>query len=423
MGCIPSSPRVTSRRDNLRNRPRKTEIQQPPSSPVMMDPTQIKHNTKKIFLAAVTGIRQIASPVDVSPQVCVGENTFPIVTSLFKIDIPESSSVCLPVVTCALAGSGIIICISSLDFLTQTYFTSFDTAQFFSQLAHVISGSQRTFAHTYCIGFERAEAKAIKPSFDSMSLYAEFVEVLPTLQQKSVVVLNTRCNLSPDDMQNLRTFVEVNGGGIIVFFNPNEDSQNINEFLMQFGVIYTNLILSNPTDAIDVNQNFEVVGANTFTEVSKKFVQMIKSSVIDAEELEKLVTSLRIYVLACGDENTEQLISLLECCWDYLHKTNYIEDGKFFKTKQQSIVATLVLDLLQKFPLELLSPIEGYEIFPGVTGESVELADFDIEIQLSCQEWTSTGLWIPAGVTADVIIENPPPSTFIQIGCHNEKSQ
>ena len=355
------------------------------------------------------------------PQVCVGDTAFPIATAVFRLDEPEVTEINLPVVSCAIKGNGQIACISSMDYLQPSYFALYDTPTFFKQLTHMIASSQRTFARTYCIGFSRQDIRNFKQAFEAMGLFIEGGDFPQTLSHHSIIILSTSLELSEEQMDQLYSFVAEEGKGIMVFYNPNEDAPNVNDFLMRFGLRFTNLIITDDVDSIEVTQNFEQAHALTFQDISQRYIDMISKKDIPQDQLDELVTSLRIYVLACGDENTPRLSELLDASWDFLKRTNYIQNDKLFPIVQQSIVSMLMLDLLQKLPLELLKPVDGYEIFPGKTGE-VQMGDFEMELTINSQEWTSTGLWLPAGIIASVTIQNPPPSILIQIGCHSEKN-
>lgn len=422
MGCAPSSVRVHQPRDKTTHRPLSEMGSFSYGSTSQNHKNREKSmSPKSFFHSIVNNVHQISNPSDMVPQVCVGDTAFPIATAAFKLDGQEVQDIRLPVISCALKGNGKIACISSIEFLQQNYFNSFETAIFFKQLARVISNSSRTFACTYCIGFKPGEMPNFKTSFDSMGLYAESGNFPSSIDRYTVIILNTSYVLSPEQMDILYNFVAEKGHGLMVFYNPNEEAPNINDFLMRFGLRFTNLIITDDGDSIEVGQNYELAHNLTFTEFSQKYIDLVKSDDISQFVLDDLVTSLRIYVLACGDENTPRLSELLDASWEFLKKTNYIKDGKFFQNVQQSIVSMLIIDLLMKLPLDMLKPVEGYEQFPGKTGD-VNLAEYEEDLVVNSQEWTSTGLWLPAGVIATIVTDDPPPQMFIQIGCHNEKN-
>lgn len=417
MGCYPSTPRITNKKNVPSKRTQSLDSGMSSSKDIHIKVL----SDKQVFQQIVNGIHQISNPADLAPQVCVGDGAFPIATAVFKLEEPDGNEIRLPIISCSTKGNGYCVCVSSIDYLIQQNFQSYDTAQLFKQITKTIAGQQKTFSQTYCLGFSRSDIRVYKSSFESMSLFVEGGEFPNNLYNYSIIVLNTSYVLSPEQMDMLYTYVSEGGNGLITFYNPADDSPNINDFLMRFGIRFTNLVNSDDNDAIDVGQNYDFTKDLTFKEISDKYEQLIQTENINQNQLNDLVSSLRIYVLACGDENTPRLSHLLDCSWDYLKRTNYKVGNTLFQTQQQATVSLLILDLLQKLPLELLKPVDGFEIFPGVTGD-VELRDFEIDLTINSQEWTSTGLWLPAGVMGEIIIENVPPSTFIQIGCHNEKN-
>lgn len=418
MGCYPSTPRISNKSDRNVKRTHNIDSRAASSNDI-----HVKVLTdKQVFQQITTGIKQISNPADLVPQVCVGEGAFPIATAVFKLEEPDGNEIRLPIISCSVKGNGYCLCVSSIDYLIQQNFQNYDTTLLFKQITRAISGQQKTFIQTFCLGFTRSDIRVYKSSFESMNLFIEGgVDFPQNLQNYSVVVLNTSYVLTPEQMDILYAYITEDGNGLITFYNPADESPNINDFLMRFGIRFTNLVSGDENDTIEVGQSYELAHDLTFKEISDKYEKLIESDNINQIQLNDLVSSLRIYVLACGDENTPRLSHLLDCSWEYLKRTNYIVGNTLFQTQQQSTVSLLILDLLQKLPLELLKPVDGFEIFPGVTG-NVELKDFEIDLTINSQEWTSTGLWLPAGVMGEVIIENVPPSTFIQIGCHNEKN-
>lgn len=417
MGCVQSSPRVVQKKD----RPQRNGQTFPQNRPGMRDHSTEKLTKKQFFHAVTNGIRLIANPSELVPQVCVGDTAFPIVSAVFKLEEPDIADIRLPIISCSLKGNGQLACISCIDFLSQQNFQAFETTMLFKNLSHVLAGGQGTFAQTFCIGFSRNDMRNYKSSFEAMGLFIESGDFPTNLSHYSIIVLNTSYELKPEEADKLYKYVVDDGNGLIVFYNPIQESISINDFLLKFGIRFTNLINGDDGESIEIGQNYEMAKEHTFSEMSKKYITTLQSDDIGQYILDDLVTNLRIYVLAGGDENTPQLTELLETSWNYLKRTNYIKDNKLFQIVQQSIVAMLILDILQKLPLELMRPVEGYEIFPGPTGD-VELKDFELDMVINTQEWTSTGLWLPAGVIAEIDIDDAPMNSFIQIGCHTEKN-
>ena len=421
--CLSTPPRV----NNVRGRPQRP-IQHPGGNDFanMGQPIVRKHdrNTEREYYNRIlNGIHNIANPSNLVPQVCVGDDSFPLVTSVIKLEEPGLNDISLPIISISLKGNGRIACISSLDFLLQQNFLSFDTALFFKQLARLFTASQKAFAQAYCLGFTRQEIKNFKQTFENMGLFIETGNFPESLSSISIIIMKSSFNLSEYQSDQLYKFVVEDGNSILMFDNPNEDADPlINDFLMRFGIRFTNLISSDDSDSIEIKMSFDEARQLTFADLSRIYIQLISKDNIEQSQLDDIVTKLRIYVLACGDDNTSRLNELVEKSWDYLKRTGYLKDGVFFHSIQQSIVAVLMLDLMQKMPLDMLKPIEGYEIFPGKTGDDIQLSEFDVDMVINSQELTSTGLWLPAGVIGELTIENPPLGAFIQIGCHNEKN-
>ena len=109
----------------------------------------------------------------------------------------------------------------------------------------------------------------------------------------------------------------------------------------------------------------------------------------------------------------------MEASWNYLRATGYNQDGKICPLLQQAIVTVLLIDLYTKLPPEQIKPIPEYEILPGKTGE-VELTDYERDIQLQSYTYMSTGLYLPAGIIAEIEIDEPMPEVHVHIGAHNE---
>ena len=170
MGCAPSAVRVRPHNDPRRSTVYNSTRQSTQNSQVYR---KDKISAKPIYQSIVNNVKQISNPADMVPQVCVGDTAFPIATAIFRLDEPEATQINLPVVSCALKGNGQIACISSMDYLQPSYFSLYDTPTFFKQLTHVITSSQRTFARTYCVGFNRQDVRNFKPAFEAMGLFLE----------------------------------------------------------------------------------------------------------------------------------------------------------------------------------------------------------------------------------------------------------
>ena len=136
--CYSTPPRVANSRDNKKKKPIGNQNQHENAN-LHRQVSIRKHDSsleKQVYNRILNNVRRIANPTDLVPQVCVGDDSFPLITAVFQLNEPDVNDIRLPIVSCAIKGNGRIACISSLDFLSPQYFQLFDTNYLLSKFHH-----------------------------------------------------------------------------------------------------------------------------------------------------------------------------------------------------------------------------------------------------------------------------------------------
>ena len=417
MGCGTSSA----------DQPQRRRVKQQSSFPEQKFPSNdpnFLQNITLIFEHLIEGCKSISAPSNLMSTVCLGKNSFPVVTNTLIFEETSPTELKFPVVSASLYGSGRVCVISQLDYLQSKYLQANDTTRFFQNLFRWIAGIHGSMTPLYLCGFDKQLLGPVTFSCQELGFYVENGSFKHNYSNYRAILLPSTVDLSdPERMKNLVDFV-YNGGGLAIFYIHHDITTlevPINKFLYTFNLAFTYCYMNEEgnIDSIKVHPVYSYVRDCNFIALSNRYQTVVKKEEIDSIGLDDIVTNLRYYIMVCDETYSNDLIELMEASWNYLNATGYNQDGKICPLLQQAIVTVLLIDLYAKLPPEQIKPIPEYEILPGKTG-NVELTDYERDIQLQSDTWLSTGLWLPAGVIGEIEINEGMSDVHVHIGSHHE---
>ncbi|OHS96562.1 hypothetical protein TRFO_37270 [Tritrichomonas foetus] len=379
------------------------------------------------FDIIVKNVKTIAAPSNMMPIVCLAKETFPVVTSFLHLEDSTPTEIQLPIVAGSLSANGRVVCFSQLQFLLPKCIRVGDTSALISNAINWISGGQNTMTPILALGFDKATQQAVVRSFQDLGFFVENGNFRSNFNTYKAIVIPSNIDISePEEFQRLFEYVNKQGGGLAVFYNHSDYgalAMPINKLLWKFNISFTYCLLNEELDSSDniqVPQSYTYVRDSNFLPLLARFKAIVKQSHVDTSSLDDLVTTLRYYIMVCDEGHADQLEDICQYAWEFLNRTNYHSENGICPEITHGIVVVLLLDIYTKLPQDQVKPIPEHEIFPGKTGENVKIEDFSLTINLQNETWISTGLWLPAGMVANVECSEAMPDVHVQIGSHHE---
>jgi len=419
MGCVGSlSGDSTRRRDVSKRQISSTRRNNPPR--------QVK-STALEFQDLSAGLKPIIAPTTMMPVVCFTKDTFPLITSFLNLEDSTLTEIRLPIVAASIRQGCRIVCFSQVQFLTKCFPNSSNNyAKLVMNTIHWLTGDNSGINPVLLMGFSKNNLAAIGRAFQEMGIFFESCSFRASISNYKAVFIPSNFDIS-ETAKNfcILDYIKNTEGGLGVFYVQPEDEDyeiTINSLLIKYGLSYTYCILNENNellDAIQVQSKYSDVKGFNFVTLVGKFKEMLQG-IVHTSEIDDLVTSLRHYIMVCDQTFSAELISLFEDSWDFLRRNDYHSSNGICPKIIHGIVVVLLIDLYSKLPPSHIHPIPESSIVPGNTG-SVELGSFEIELTVNGDSWTSTGLWLPAGVIGTVTSTDLTPGLLqIQIGSHRE---
>jgi hypothetical protein len=310
---------------------------------------------------------------------------------------------------------------AQLQFLLDPAFHSSDTSALIDGALQWLAGGAGPISIVLA-GFDTTTANLIQASLTELS-FATSTFSESTFSEAHVVIVPSDVSLENSSLADEIVAFLADGGGLAVFHKHVENAVlplPINAFLIEFGLAFTVCVLKDASRTpIPVRTSFEAVQDSSFEPLTERFKALLLSDDIDTAVLDDLVTTLRYYIMVCNDEYSDQLVEIADAAWGFLHRTEYLTNEGFCPETEQGIIAVLLQELYANLPVTKSPPVPDLAVFPGETGK-VSLRDVTLKLTLKPDIWVSTGLWLPAGVAAQVITERPLENVCVQIGAHCE---
>jgi hypothetical protein len=259
------------------------------------------------------------------------------------------------------------------------------------------------------------------PAFDSARLRIDFQDVFSGPGAHSAVLIGSSFDGIVGD--ELYGIVD-GGGGLAVFYNdPPGSEHRINSLLVRFDLAFAFCTMNGRGESseIHIQQTYSAVSSVHLYPLCDQLRTVFGgwgSETDDVHGLDALATLIRYHIGVCGSEQAAVLGELLDRCWGFLSATHYASPGAICPGLHQGIVVVLLLHLYTRLPPRLVRAVPEHEWFPG-KAENAEPVDVNLDVELAEHAWTSTGLWLPAGVIGTVgCAEENCAGVHIQIGAH-----
>ena len=423
MGCCSS---VEAEAAHRRNRPpQKNDGNKQQMQGRQLSGQDSRGNTLARFEQIVSGAKMISAPSNMMPIVCLTQHAFPLITSFLHLEDSTPTDIQLPIVAGSILENGRIICFAQLQFLSSKALHTADTAKLITNSLNWLSGGVSSMTPVLVLGFDKSTTQYVMKALQDLTFFAEAGSKKSNFANYKCVVIPS--NIPLDDNEFVNNIIEYvrNGGGLAVFYihvDISQPSMPINKLLSPFGLSFTYCLLNEDledADNIQVPPAFTYVRDSNFVPILAHFKAVVKQNNIDTSTLDDLVTTLRYYIMVCDESYSEQLLEISNYSWDFLKRTEYSSPQGICPDIKHGIVVVLLQDLYAKLPIDKVEPIPEHDIFPGKTGD-VQLTEFTLTLKVRDDAWISTGLWLPASVSAVVETETPNLDIHIQIGSQHD---
>jgi hypothetical protein len=414
MGCTPSAQASKGGKQTQKGKGKPDGKQTKQTAVAHISPVQR-------FDMIVNGATQIAAPSHMMPIVCLSPEAFPVITSSLQLEDSASTEIQLPIIAGSTKEHGRILAFAQLQFLSDPAFHSPGTSSVIEGALSWLAGGP-THKSIALAGFDDETASSIETILQELSFT---LSCSSAFSDAHVVIIPSDIDLEAQSLGETLLAYIVQGGGLAVFHRHNEDTiipLAINTFLIQFGLAFTVCLLNETLDSPDtmpVPASFTYVKDRSFGPIVEHFKATLKQAEIDPAILDDLVTTMRYYIMICDESYGDALVQIAEASWDFLHRTHYLTADGFCPDMEQGIIVVLLQELYATLPIVKCPPIPELSFFPGVTG-TVSLKDYPLNLTLKPEMWTSTGLWLPAGVAGKILLSEPMANVSIQIGSHCE---
>lgn len=481
MGCTSSTPRVTPKTMPTIERPSFKKLC---TLSFMSEGDSIakKYNNQHRLLSndyndITSGVHAIRCPSGMIPPVCLSEYSFPLILSKLELNNSEPVDISLPVLSIHSVVDYKIACLAHVNFLSSHCYDSEDTKILIGNIIQWLNHDKLLEKPILLFGFSERYLFEICHSLDSSDILFKTAnppstllreKSLPIFRKNScinfinstnlnnflqndvyndnvisienheVIFCSTSCCITPSIKGKFVTFLK-NGGGIL-FLNTPDGPNQVNNFLLDFGLSYSNCTLSTNGKSritIEIQQNLDELLPCHFLSYSQLFCKYIKFPKINSGDLDDVVTVLRYHIMACDERYYDTILEIAKMSCEYLESTNYKTDKGIAADIRQSILIVLLDEIILKTPPTKIKPIPDYKDFPGSFAnsqstttssnnnfvkysEKVEVSNFNLEIILHDESWISTGLYLPAGILGIIKSSDFPRHMHVQIGSHTD---
>ena len=358
--------------------------------------------TPKGFDSITQESRQISSPPCIMPVVCLGRNSFPIITTSIVTDEPLPADVSLPIVAGAISGQGRVICFSQLAFLEHRHLHRAGTATFLKNAIQWLSG-QNVVGPILALGFNEVNDSGAVSNLEELGLVVEKKPCESAiLSNYKVVLVHSDLDLSQNDLlQQLVGYAHNSGGGLGVFYRhssgrellpthpgwrcregPGESGQvlyiprhtssdvipmPINELLWNFDLAFTGCVLDEWEDndeTVQVPSSYLFVQDCTLMYLIDSFRPLLRLVLyVEPALAYDRVMSLKYHLMGCGNRHRAPLSELRDLVSGYLEQSRNTEEGDWTEVRA---ALTILLNHLQAVltpeqadPIPVISQGEG----------------------------------------------------------------
>ena len=429
MGCGASSARVAgSRAKRLKHRMiLESYFSEAPQSPAPEEveisvQTQLRESVARI----IQGIGRLPQIPGMLPILCLTETTCPIYMLPLCKPNGERTSVVLPAAGAAFAEKGRVVAIGHIAVLTMCTSNDTEAAAFFENVLRFAGGGLRNSYRVLLCGLPPKLEQVIRKNIRSFDFPCDVAPDFEfTSRERYQVVVVTTAYAHPEKVYE---FLKVGGGVVVAGIIPAPgDRIDMRPVLLRCGIGIPDcqLVFGAPgKDSLPVRyKRVDELLERAFPGLCDRFIEVTAQGKKAAlEVIDPLVTTIRYHLTTMKPNDSDLLGYLWAAGWKFLDDTggSYIPgEGVVCPQLVHSITYVLISELLNVMDPKYLKNWDRSMPFPGRCG-NIELQDFATTVEIPCDGWFSTGLYLPPGVVAVVSLESIPPSCEIQIGAHSE---
>ncbi|OHT07064.1 hypothetical protein TRFO_05257 [Tritrichomonas foetus] len=417
MGCLSSAPPQVSNQA----RRKQQELLSPPNS-IGDDQTEKKsRNTLHNLLhesvqTIIKGISKIPKPPNLHPLVCLNEYTSPIAIAILSLSSGNTTEIYLPVVAISLYNNQKLMLIGQIELLALCVNTNTEASAFLENTIRWTGGVGRNNYKILLLQIEPTLAQQIEKNLKCFDFIVNIHDEMPDNLRYHIIITTMQCKYA-DELR------EYKGGLIIADVSESTQEESMREFLLERGLSFPNFSLSigNVTsEFVRTNKGFKELNECTFLKLIKSYKSMVQDeSDMGVQKYDNLVTALRYHIIVLPRCENEHLLDLSKAAFQLLENTNYISEEGICPAIIHGITVVLLTEILHRLPAKTFEGQHWGERFPGEVIDP-QLGDFRTHHEFHCEEWSSSGLYIPSGVIGHATLSKPCKNVHIQIGCHVE---
>ena len=362
------------------------------------------------FDEILSNVSRIGLAPNISPVVCSGKGSFPVVVSKVPQIGAHDSRTFLPIVSASVHGRGRVLCFPNVSYLTSQMLSLKDTSGLMRNSFHFLCGTTPNPKVGCAFGFSSDLHDSITLLFQQIGISITIIqdEFPSNLSDYRFLMIPSTFMLQ-GQYENIESFVS-NEGGLAVFFDHNDSHFSINDLIHRFGLTYVPIIMNledSEKGNIRITTDFEQVRDLTLIKQIARFKTSIHQKSTNESSFDQKVVSLKYHFLSCGVYALAETKSVLKTCLHFLEKSKTICPYFYCDNHRFGLIATLAILLSQIIPPQETIAFPGANSFPGEC-KSLELSNFDILVVVNPESWVSTGLYLTPGCCCEVVCNSEP---------------
>lgn len=421
MGCMGSAA-LSAANPSRRVRPQIQyfdDDEPPPPPPKLELDMQLEEDVRNIL----QGLSQIKTPDKINPVVCLEANAIPLYLCAFTYQDDDETSIELPIISISRVENSRFVFFGSINFLTPAIINHTETSAFLENTISWGSDYKVSTVKILLVSFPQSMVSTINTAFTSFGYLVETAPEFPENTSADIIFVPSDIKLEGLEEKIERIIAK---GQCIFCFSSSTSGKSgatmsfpINKIMRATGLAFATCSLT-PVSQTVLTQSREHLKEETFIKISEKYLTFLQNYQDNGnspiEDLDDLVSQLRYYVAELNFNQGTLAHQLASDSLVFLENTNYKTDEGICPEILHNIIAVILTELIPKIPPDLVTPIDYSEVFPGATPPDVKLLQVQSKKTIHMDTWSSTGLWLPAGVVGTVKCD---ANITIQIGSHS----
>ena len=401
MGCGTSAPVNYNKQRYARNQfdfyDEEEVVQQPVEIPLS---DILKIDVQKI----IQGISQIKAPTQLNPVVCLGAHAFPLYLSRFIYDTQHEENLLLPVICFSHLKKCKFAYFGSINFLSHSLLTSTETSAFIENSITWGADYKVSTIKIFLYDLPKHMVQSVQSDIQGFGYIIDQGNTLPK-GNFDIIMTTSQCGNQEQLME-----IAQKGTAVFIFFDPPYKKMKIDEIS---GLSFPPCSLLS-IDTTIKNPDWSVLDSYTLANIKNAFFDLLSDENATESKLDAVISKLRYYIDEIRSVESDDIIQIYEKSLAYLEKTDYRRNDMICYTVEQCMVSIVLMEIIQKIPPKLMTPIPSIDLFPGEFSIEHKVKEA-VRVPLKVGYWISTCLWLPAGsvgtITSSVEIA-------VQVGSH-----